>query len=152
MAGPAGAGQPVPLRVPDTHFEAVLAGAAYGVLAVLGFVLAVVGSFHAGWTMSGLPIVAIIATTANFVVFWGAGWAMRSKLGSLLPAVTWLIVVLLLSVRRVEGDLIVTGSMAGQLFLVGGSIAAAVAVGLAPAARLEALAAAARTGTPPTQR
>lgn len=136
---PGAVASPVPR---PSHADAILAGAAYGVLVVLGFVLGVLGGFHAAWTTpSGVPIVSIAAIVVNLVVFWVTGWAMRSKLGSLLPAVAWLIVAMLLSVRKVEGDLIIAGTLAGQLFLVGGSIAAAVAVGLAPAARPDALAA-----------
>jgi hypothetical protein len=98
-----------------------------------------------------VPVVAIIAVVVNLVVFWVAGWATRSKLGSLLPAVAWLIVASLLSVRRVEGDLIITGSVAGHVFLLGGSVAAPVAVVLAPAARLQAVVAGA-AGAQATQR
>jgi Family of unknown function (DUF6113) len=135
-----------------SHLEAIVTGASYGVLVVLGLVLAVVGGFHATWTTAaGVPVVAIIAVVVNLVVFWVAGWATRSKLGSLLPAVAWLIVASLLSVRRVEGDLIITGSVAGHVFLLGGSVAATVAVVLAPAARLQAVVAGA-TGAQATQR
>jgi TRAP-type C4-dicarboxylate transport system permease large subunit len=61
-----------------------------------------------------------------------AGWAMGSKLGAVIPTVTWLVVVFALSTKRAEGDLVITGTFPGYLFLIGGSIAAMIAVALTP--------------------
>jgi hypothetical protein len=119
----------------NPRVEAGLTGAAYGVLAALGFVLALVGGFHSAWTVAGVPVVAIAAAVVNLAAFWAAGWAMRSKIGALVPAVVWLIVAVTLKLRTTEGDSIVVGSVAGEFFLTGGALAAALAVGLAPGAR-----------------
>jgi Family of unknown function (DUF6113) len=106
----------------------VVTGVAYGVLVVLGALLGLVGSFQFSWTFGGVPVAALVLSLIQFVAFRLAGWAMEGKLGVGAMAGPWLIVVVLLSSRRPEGDLVVTGSTAGYLFIFGGSIAAVVAV------------------------
>lgn len=103
-------------------------GAAYGALIALGAVLGVVGSFQFSWG----PVAAILLTVVNFAVFRAAGWAMAAKLGAIAVAVPWLIVVMVLSSPRAEGDVVVTGTLAGWVFILGGAAAAALAIGQAP--------------------
>jgi hypothetical protein len=113
----------------------LVTGMAYGVLAVLGSVLAVIGSFEFSWEAGSLPVAAVLLSVVNLAVFRGAGWAMETKLGAVVPAVFWLIVVVVLSSRRPEGDLIVTGTVPGYVFIFGGAIAALVAVSWTRSAR-----------------
>lgn len=108
--------------------QGLVTGAAYGVLVVLGLFLGVVTSFQFSWTAGSVPVAAVLLTLVEFAAFRLAGWAMESKLGVAALAVPWLIVVVLLSTRRPEGDLVVTGTTAGYVFIFGGSIAAVVAV------------------------
>jgi uncharacterized membrane protein len=61
-------------------------------------------------------------------VFRCAGWAMESRLGVAATAVPWLVITVLLSTRRAEGDLVVTGTLAGYVYIFGGAIAAVAAV------------------------
>jgi hypothetical protein len=122
---------------------AFVTGAAYGMLAVLGVALGVLGSFEFGWTVAGLPLAALGWSALNLVVFRGAGWAMRGKLGAVIPAACWLIVVVVLSSQRPEGDLVVTGTTAGYVFIFAGAIGALAAISLTPSARLAPLAGAA---------
>jgi uncharacterized protein DUF6113 len=110
--------------------SALLTGVAYGVLAVLGLVLGVITSYQFSWTLVGFPVAAVLLSVVEFAAFRLAGWAMESKLGAAALAVPWLIVVVLLSSRRPEGDLIVTGTTAGYVFIFGGSIAAVVAIAM----------------------
>ncbi len=111
---------------------AFLTGAVYGALAVLGAMLGVLGSFEFSWEAGGVPVAAIAWSLVNLAVFRGAGWALRGKLGAVVPAVFWLIVVLVLSSRRPEGDLVVTGLTPGYIFIFGGAIAAVIAVSWTP--------------------
>jgi hypothetical protein len=75
-----------------------------------------------------VPVAAIVFVLLNFGCFLLAGWAMGSALGALAPAVTWMVVVVLMSARRPEGDLVVTGTLPGYVFMVGGMVAALIAV------------------------
>ncbi|GAA4608314.1 hypothetical protein GCM10023195_32480 [Actinoallomurus liliacearum] len=108
--------------------SALVTGVAYGVLVVLGLIFGVITSFQFSWTLAGFPVAAVLLSLVEFAAFRLAGWAMESKVGVATLAVPWLIVVVLLSSRRPEGDLIVTGTTAGYVFIFGGSIAAVVAV------------------------
>jgi hypothetical protein len=51
--------------------------------------------------------------------------------GALGAGVLWIAVVLLLSSRRAEGDVVVPGSAVGTGFLLAGAVASAVAYGAA---------------------
>jgi hypothetical protein len=105
-----------------------LAGLAYGVLAVLGVFLGVIGSFEFSWEAGGVPIAAILLSLVNLAVFLAAGWAMAGWLGAVVPAVPWMIMLVVLSSRRPEGDLVVTGTTAGYVYMFGGAGAALVAI------------------------
>ncbi|MCO5972073.1 DUF6113 family protein [Actinoallomurus soli] len=113
----------------------LVTGAAYGVLVVLGLFLGAITSFQFSWTAGSVPVAAILLSFVEFAAFRLAGWAMESKLGVVALAVPWLIVVVLLSSRRPEGDLVVTGTTAGYVFIFGGAIAAVVAVATTRSAR-----------------
>ncbi len=122
---------------------AFLTGAAYGVLAVLGVALGVFGSFEFSWTFFGIPVAALGWSVLNLAVFRAAGWAMNGKLGAGVPAALWMVVVVVLSARRPEGDLVVTGTLAGYVFIFGGAVAALAAVSWTPSVRSWLLAGAA---------
>lgn len=119
-------GQDAPQAPP--HDSGLVIGLAYGVLFVLGLLFGLVGSFEFSWTIGSVPVAAILLSAAAFAAFRLAGWAMESRLGVAAIAAPWLIVVVLLSSRRPEGDLVVTGTAAGYVFIFGGSIAAIAAV------------------------
>jgi hypothetical protein len=108
--------------------EAFVTGGAYGVLGVLGFALGVVGSFLYSETAGPVPVAAVVFVLINLVGLWLAGRAMGTPLGALVPAGTWLLVVLFLSAKRPEGDLVIAGTLSGYVFMVGGMLAALVAV------------------------
>jgi hypothetical protein len=105
-----------------------LIGVAYGVLAVLGVLLGVIGSFEFSWQAGSVPVAAIALSVINLAAFRVAGWAMESRLGAAVPAVLWMIILLVLASRRPEGDLVVTGTTAGYVYMFGGAVAALVAI------------------------
>jgi hypothetical protein len=107
---------------------AFLVGIGYGLLAVLGLVLGIFGSFEYSWEIGDVPVAAVLLSVLNLVVFRAAGWAMESKLGAAVPALPWLVILFVLAGRRPEGDLVVTGTAPGSVYMVGGAIAAVVAV------------------------
>jgi Family of unknown function (DUF6113) len=116
---------PPPEPAPEPAF---VVGLAYGVLAVLGVVLGVFGSFEFSWQLGAVPVAAIALSLVNLAVFRAAGWAMESRLGAVVPAVLWVIILVVLSSRRPEGDLVVTGTTAGYTYMFGGAAAALVAI------------------------
>jgi hypothetical protein len=123
---------PVPPKGLGPRGEAFVTGAAYGGLVVAGLMLGVVESFSFSWYAGSVPLAAILWSLFNLAAFWGAGWGMGRKLGAAVPTLMWLVVVVVLAVQRPEGDLVVTGTTAGTIFLYGGVIAAGIALVLAP--------------------
>ena len=114
---------------------AVLVGLSYGLLAVLGVVVAVIGSFEFAWAAGGVPVAAIALSVFNLAVFRAAGWAMESKFGAVVPALFWMIILFVLASKRPEGDLVVTGTAAGYVYMFGGAVAALVAIAWTRSAR-----------------
>ncbi|MGN9784795.1 DUF6113 family protein [Nonomuraea sp. ZG12] len=115
--------------------ESALAGAAYGMLFVLGVVMGVVGGFtHGGeiWPAGPVPVTAIIWLLALFGVCLGAGRMMRSRLGAGVIAVGWLLVSMAFSFELGAGDLVISGNTAGYVYLYGGICALIVAFWLSP--------------------
>ncbi|WP_067477084.1 DUF6113 family protein [Actinomadura hibisca] len=119
----------------ETPVDAFVSGAAYAALALLALVVAVLGAFAQDWTLGSVPVAAIGLVAANFVFVRLAGWAMGARLGAVIPAVVWSLVVFLLSVQRPEGDLVIPGTTPGYVFIVGGMVAAVIAAGTTPTRR-----------------
>ncbi|MEU6039288.1 DUF6113 family protein [Actinomadura sp. NPDC047616] len=119
----------------ESSAEAVAAGAAYAALGVLGLLFGVLGSFAQGWLVGSVPAAAIVLTAVNFAAVRLTAWAMRSPLGGVVFAVPWGVVVLLMSMKRAEGDLVVPGTAAGYVFILGGVVGAVIAAALQPGRR-----------------
>ncbi|GAA0569526.1 DUF6113 family protein [Actinomadura livida] len=136
--GPAGGATalPAPER-PDgeTPLDAVVAGAAYAVLALLGALFGVFGSFVQNWTFGPVPVAAIALVVLVFCIVRLAGLGMGGRLGAAVPAVMWGVMAFVMSLRRAEGDLAVPGTTAGYVYIIGGMVAAVAGVMLVPAAR-----------------
>ncbi|GAA2603664.1 DUF6113 family protein [Actinomadura fulvescens] len=115
--------------------EAFVGGAAYGALGLLGALFAVVGSFLQDWTIGSVPVAAILLVVLNFGFVRLAGWAMGGRMGAVVPTLTWAVVVFLMSQQRPEGDLVIPGSLAGYVFLIGGLMAAVIAISMVPSRR-----------------
>lgn len=110
---------PVPVRV----FGGVL-------VALAGIALAVVESFLVPLRIGGVPIpvAVLLAAAGNVALPRLAGRWTGSVPAAAVPAVLWLVVVIVLSLPRAEGDLIVPGTVTGLVFLFVGSIAGAFGV------------------------
>jgi uncharacterized protein DUF6113 len=124
-AGPAESAEPAG---PPSRLEAFVTGGAYGVLVVAGAVVGLLGAFYHAVDVGPIPLLAIAFALLNLGAFWLAGWAMGTRLGAAAPALAWLLVVIFASSKRPEGDLVISGSAAGYVYLLGGSIAAVLAV------------------------
>ncbi|HZB33155.1 MAG TPA: DUF6113 family protein [Streptosporangiaceae bacterium] len=129
---PAPAGERLGLDVgpaaPPTRLEAFFSGGAYGVLAVAGAVVGLLGAFYHAVDVGPIPAFAIAFALLNLGAFRLAGWAMGTRMGAGAPALAWLLIVIFMSSRRPEGDLVISGSAAGYVYLLGGSVAAVLAV------------------------
>jgi Family of unknown function (DUF6113) len=81
-----------------------------------------------GYTTYGVPVGLVVGLALSLAVFAFAGLAARSRSGAAAAAAGWLLVVLALSVRRPEGDLVVPGTALGYAWLLGGTVLAGLAV------------------------
>ncbi|MDJ0465408.1 DUF6113 family protein [Streptomyces sp. H27-C3] len=91
--------------------------AAYALIAVLGAVVGAAGVLvHAGWFPGGL-LLALLASTA---LFCGAMQAMGTKAGAGTAAAGWIVSIVLLSLSRPEGDLLIGGSSVSYFYMLGG--------------------------------
>ncbi len=92
---------------------AALAGAAAGLL----------GSFGHALEPVGLPVGLLVGWGLSVAVFVTCG-LVTGRPGAAAAVGGWLVVVLLLSTQRPEGDLVVAGSAVGYLWLLGGFVLA----------------------------
>jgi len=106
--------------------------AAYAALFVLGAVQGVIGSFQYSRIA---PAGAILLCVAIGVTCLLAAWGMRSATGAFIPAAGWLIASFVLSMPSSNGSVIITNTAAGQWYLYGGTLTAALAVVVTLAAR-----------------
>ncbi|MGY1854784.1 hypothetical protein [Modestobacter sp. SYSU DS0290] len=114
-----------------------LAGWAVAAVVVSGW-LALVEVFWLPWRLAGIPVpVAIVAAVVGNVLLGRAARELSgSRLVGVLPALTWLVIVLAASSPRPEGDLLLPGGDAvtttvNLAFLLLGVVSAAFAVGQA---------------------
>lgn len=124
---------PEPPAAPARQAERALA---YVLLAVLTVELAVWGAFLVPLRVGDqlLPVCWLVAVAGNLATGWlGAGIGGRT--GAAVPGLLWLGVVLVLSTKRSEGDLVVTGGLVGLVFLCAGALASVVVCALAPVRR-----------------
>ncbi|GAB3360777.1 hypothetical protein [Modestobacter lapidis] len=98
--------------------------------------LALVEVFWLPWRVGGVPVpVSVLAAVAgNLVLVRAAHRLSGSRLVGALPAVVWLVIAVGGSVRRPEGDLLITGGdgatqLVNLAFLLLGVVAASLAVG-----------------------
>lgn len=116
---------------------AFLTGAAYGVIFLFGVVSGTLGAFHyelldVALGSGRIPFGAAILAIAVGVACWLAGRAMTTRLGAVLLGIGWLAVTILFATQRPEGDLAVTGTAPGYVYLYGGLMLAMIGVALAP--------------------
>ena len=119
-------------REVDEIGQAILTGATYGVLFVLGVFLGVLGALEHSWILLNVPVAAIGWLAVLFAVPYGMGRVMGSRMGALTTAVGWGVISAVLATHRSEGDLLIAANTAGYAYLYGGMAAVAVAVLLVP--------------------
>jgi hypothetical protein len=104
--------------------QRALTAAGYVLLFVLGAVQGLFGSFQ--YSREPAPLIAIILVVVVLVTCVGCGWGIGTFAAGLLPALGWIIVSFVLAMSRPNGSVIITASTAGECYLYGGALAAAV--------------------------
>ena len=106
--------------------------AAYVLVLVLAVELAVWGAFLVPLRVGGIvvPVCWLVAVVGNAAV-GRAGGQLGGRLGAGVPGLLWLGVVMLLTSRRTEGDVVVSAGVVGLVFLVAGALTSAVVCRLA---------------------
>jgi hypothetical protein len=119
----------------------VWARVAAGLLVVvLAAWLALVEVFWLPLRVAGLlvPVSPVAAVVGNLLLVDLAARLTGSRVAATLPALTWLVIAVAASIRRPEGDLLITGTgvsgFVNLAFLLLGVVAAAFAVGRVMAA------------------
>lgn len=102
-------------------------------LFLLGAILGVIGAFLVPFRVGRqlVPISVVLAVAGNLAVGIFGARGTGSRLGAVLPGVGWVLVAFTLGVKRPEGDVIVPGGGVGVAFTLGGTLAAAIAMGIA---------------------
>lgn len=97
-------------------------------LLLLGAVVGVVGVLvQAAWFPGGL----LLALAGTAGLFWGGATLMGRKAGAVVPAVGWLVLVVLASLPRPEGDFLFGAGIGAYVFLFGGMFLAVLCATLA---------------------
>ena len=102
--------------------------AVYVVLFVLGAVEGLIGSFQYSAVAGSVPVAALVCCVVLLATCLLAAWAMRSVSGAFAPAAGWLVASFLLSLPVSSGSVIITNTTAGQWYLYGGTLCAAIGV------------------------
>ncbi len=103
----------------------------YGLVLVLAVQLAVWGAFLVPFRVGAMivPLCWLVAGVGNAAVGW-AGGRLAGPKGAAFPGLVWLLVAFALGSKRSEGDLVVTGTTTGTVFLLIGARASAATYGL----------------------
>jgi uncharacterized membrane protein len=102
--------------------------AVYVVLFVLGAVEGLIGSFQYSALPGSVPVAALVCCVVLLATCLLAAWAMRSVSGAFAPAAGWLVASFVLSMPVSSGSVIITNTTAGQWYLYGGTLCAAIGV------------------------
>jgi hypothetical protein len=96
----------------------------YVAVFLLGLVQGVIGSFQYG--QSPTPVIAIILVVVIFVTCAACGWGVGTMGAGVLPAIGWIFASFFLAMPKSNGSVIITATAAGEWYLYGGALAAAV--------------------------
>ena len=129
-------------RAPGTgpQIRPSVTGGAYALLFLFGAAQGLIGCFQFSVAAGPVPVAALgfCALIAATCLLGAAG--MRSAAGALASAAGWLLVSLVLTMPTAQGSVIVTNTAAGEWYLYGGSVCAALAVVVALVRRRRATA------------
>jgi Family of unknown function (DUF6113) len=104
---------------------------AYGVLFLFGLLQGLTGSLQYSRGIGPVPVAAIIFALAIGLTCWLCARGMGAAAGAVAPAAGWVVATFALAMPDSNGTVVITNSTAGQVYLYGGALCAAIAVGVA---------------------
>lgn len=117
------------------RLSTLLTVATVAMLTLCGLLSAVVESFLVPVeVVPGVSVATLVAVPLNYwlaLAGRGSGW----RWGGLVPILAWFLVVMVGSVGRPEGDIVILGTYGGLGFLLFGSVAGAVGLSRRPRPR-----------------
>ncbi|MBO0816025.1 MAG: hypothetical protein J2P30_12910 [Actinobacteria bacterium] len=102
--------------------------AAYVALFVLGAMQGLVGSFQFSRTLGPVPVASLAFCALILATCLLGSAGMGTALGGVLPAIGWLAAAFVLTLPTAAGSVIVTNTSAGEWYLYGGAVCAAIGV------------------------
>lgn len=102
--------------------------------AVVGGLLSLVTAFFVPTRVAGVSLGVVLTVLTIGPYSHLVGRALRSAPAAAVPALGWFVVTMTAAGKRPEGDLIVTGSLAGLAFLILGTVSATLGIGTVRAA------------------
>ncbi|MGI8882264.1 MAG: DUF6113 family protein [Jatrophihabitans sp.] len=108
--------------------------------ALSGLLEAMLVPVRAGTVIVPVSVVLAVLTNVGLPVL--AWWAARATVAAVLPFAAWVVVVLLLSQSRPEGDVLLPGGKTGLTYVSYGLLLAGFISGIATIARLSSRSAA----------
>ena len=102
--------------------------AAYVALFVLGVMEGLIGSFQYSHTVGGVPVASLAFCALLLATSLLGRAGMGTVLGGVLPAIGWMAAAFLLTLPTPAGSVIVTNTPAGEWYLYGGAVCAAIGV------------------------
>jgi hypothetical protein len=103
---------------------------AYALLLALGAAVGVAGAFIQAVVVrtSPVPVPAglVLALGGTAAAFTFGALVMRSRAGVIVPAIAWLLAVLMIAAKRPEGDVVLANSGTAYGYLFGGTLLGAV--------------------------
>ena len=101
---------------------------AYALLVLLSVLLALWGAFLVPFRVGAtlVPVSWAVAFVGNLAL-GRAGARLGGPGGAAVPGALWLLLAVVLSAKRTEGDLVVPGTLAGLGYLLAGAVAGVAA-------------------------
>ncbi len=100
-------------------------------LFLFGLLQGLTGSLQYSRGLGAVPVAAIIFALAIGLTCWLSAQGMGMAAGAAAPAAGWVLASFALALPSSNGTVVITNSTAGQVYLYGGALCAAVAVGIA---------------------
>jgi hypothetical protein len=102
--------------------------AAYVALFLLGVMEGLIGCFHFGHSLAGVPVASLAFCALILATSLAGAAGMGTALGGVLPAIGWMATSFVLTLPTAAGSVIVTNTTAGEWYLYGGAACAAVGI------------------------
>jgi hypothetical protein len=101
---------------------------AYVALFLLGVMEGLIGCFHFGHSLGGVPVMSLAFCALILATSLAGAAGMGTALGGVLPAIGWMAASFVLTLPTAGGSVIVTNTTAGMWYLYGGAACAAVGI------------------------